>query len=528
MDSLVNFLQQTPTSRQWKKAGIFPHHGINFPLSALRSVQGDGIGTFLDLIPMIDWCRHLGMDVIQLLPLNDSGSDPSPYNAVSSCALNPIYLTLQELPYLKLSPSLQEKIASLNILNASPRILYSEVQSHKMNFLHLYVDTFGARIAKTARYRDFVSKHNWLFPYALFKVLKDKLGQNAFATWPNELKYPSKKEFDRLLAKNEKELFFYLCLQYLCFEQLSKVKEYAKTQKILLKGDIPILISPDSADVWAYPELFLLDFAAGAPPDRYTPEGQYWGFPIFNWQAMKKGHYLWWKQRLHYAGHFYDLYRLDHVVGFFRLWAIPLHHPSREGKFVPSDESLWGFQGKEILETLVHSSAMLPIAEDLGVVPVVAKATLLQLGICGTKVLRWERMWEEDGRFIPCQEYPPVSLTCVSTHDSPTLAQWWKELPEESKQYAKFKGWTYTPELSSEHRMEILQESHKTPSLFHINLLQEYLALFPDCVWPGLEEERINVPGKILATNWTYRFRLNVKEMTTHEGLFQKIRAILS
>jgi 4-alpha-glucanotransferase len=527
MEDLKETLLHSPTGRQWKRIGIRPHYGIDIHLSALRTKEGSGIGEFLDLIPLIDWCKELQMDVIQLLPLNDTGSDPSPYNALSSCALNPIFLSLHELPYIQNDPELLKKLEELSPLNASNRILYNDVQSHKISFLHAYFDRYGAKVTKSKDFILFVSKNSWLDAYALFKVLKDKLGQNNFFTWPNELKYPSKKEFESLTKKYAKEMTFYFFLQYLCFSQLSSVKQYAKKNKILLKGDIPILISPDSADVWHYPEIFNLDFSAGAPPDFYNPEGQYWGFPIFNWQAMKKNKYHWWKQRLKYANHFYDLYRLDHVIGFFRLWAIPAHHSSKEGKFIPGDENLWAPQGREILETLVASSSMLPIAEDLGVIPPIVRSILQDLGICGTKVMRWERMWNEDKRFIPIQNYPPISLTCVSTHDSTTLALWWKESPDEAKDYAAFKEWTYTPELSFSQRFHILRESNESPSLFHINLLQEYLALLPEFVWPSLDDERINIPGKITPNNWTYRFRLSLEEMSSHKTLTEEIRKTL-
>ena len=176
---------------------------------------------------------------------------------------------------------------------------------------------------------------------------------------------------------------------------------------------------------------------------------------------------------------------------------------------------------------MLASSNMLPIAEDLGDVPPEVRVCLSELGICGTKVMRWERYWEKDKSFIPFKDYPPLSMTCVSTHDSRTLQLWWSDFPDEAKDYAAFKHWTYSPTLTVEQRKEILWDSHHTPSLFHINLLQEYLALFPELVWPQPEDERINIPGKVLATNWLYRFRPSVEELTAHEGLKKAIEQIL-
>ncbi len=463
------------------------------------------------------------MDVIQLLPLNDSGTDPSPYNCLSSVAINPIYLSLDRLPLMEQEDPLQRKLDELKHLNTSPRVLLEETQSHKLNFLHSYFEKYGKKLCRSKAFRSYVKKNVWVTPYALFKVLKDKLAQNNFQSWPSELKYPSKKKLKELLEIHAEEISFYQLLQYLCFLQLTEVKRYGHSQGVYLKGDIPILVNPDSADVWHEPDLFHLDFSAGAPPDTYNKEGQYWGFPIFNWEAMKKKHYAWWKERLHYASHLYDIYRIDHVIGFFRIWAIPLHRPSSEGSFIPADKNLWSIQGKEILQMLISSSSMLPIAEDLGVVPDMVRPMLQKLGICSTKVMRWERMWKEDSRFIPIDEYPPISLTCVSTHDSETLTLWWRDSPQEAKAYAELKQWDYTPLLSLPQRKKILQDSNHTSSLFHINLLQEYLALFPELISSHPEEERINRPGTFSPNNWTYRFRPSLEEMLSHDNLKQAI-----
>ncbi len=292
-------------------------------------------------------------------------------------------------------------------------------------------------------------------------------------------------------------------------------------------GDIPILVSTESADVWSHPELFDIHWQAGAPPDQYNPEGQCWGFPLYRWDVLRKTHFDWWKQRLTYASHFYDIYRIDHVIGLFRIWAIPNDKSSKEGSFLPSDPDTWEPQGREILETFINSCEMLPIAEDLGDVPECVPPVLKEMGICGTKVMRWERNWEEEGRFIPIQYYPPISLTTVSTHDSEPLQLWWKTSPEEAQEFAASKHWEYAPEITHFQHKEILWDSHHTSSLFHINLLQEYLALFPELVAPNPEDERINIPGKLLATNWTYRFRPSVEEIVAHKELAQAIEKVV-
>lgn len=511
-------LENSPSFEQWKKIGIKPRHGIDVPLFALRTKNCCGIGEFFDLLPLIDWCTSVGFEIIQMLPLNDSGNSPAPYNAISSCALNPIYLSLHQLPGIEHQPSPTP-------LNSLPRVSYDDVQSFKMHFLHNYYEQEGKRLRSSPDFEAFVAKNAWLKPYALFKVIKDRLAQNNWMSWPEDLSF---KNYDTLSIKHAQEMDFYMFLQYLCFMQFTEVKKYANAKGVLFKGDIPILISADSADTWSKPELFDFSLSAGAPPDQYNQEGQNWGFPLFNWEIVKQEHFNWWKQRLTSASSYYNLYRIDHVVGFFRIWAIALNHPAKEGKFLPENPDLWIPQGKEILEKMLAASSMLPIAEDLGEVPPSVRTCLSELGICGTKVMRWERKYHQNDEFIPIQDYPPLSMTTISTHDSETLAQWWKDHPEEAKPYAHAKHWTYTPELTFEERLDILRDAHHTPSLFHINLLQEYLALFPDLVWAHPEDERINVPGQVLPSNWTYRFKPTLEELSAHPQLKDALRKILS
>ena len=304
--------------------------------------------------------------------------------------------------------------------------------------------------------------------------------------------------------------------------------DYATQRGIFLKGDIPIALSPDSADVWENRSLFLLDPVAGAPPDAYNPMGQKWGFPLFNWEAMRQDNYSWWKRRLSVLENFFHIYRLDHVVGFFRIWAIPHDKNPSEGAFVPSDQNLWIPQGKQLLEMMMTASPLLPMAEDLGTVPKEVTALLKELGICGTKVLRWQRRFDTDQSYLPFAEYEPFSLATVSTSDMDLLQAWWKNFPEEALPFAHFKGWTYNPDLTVEQRFSILRDLHQTPSYFHINLLQEYLAFFPELISATPEEERINIPGTQLPTNWTYRFRPSIEEILAHEPLAKKIRSLFS
>lgn len=518
-------LLNSPAGSHWQRIGVRDHHGINLPLFSLRGKHSSGIGEYPDLIPMISWCRQQGLDVIQLLPLNDTGNDTSPYSALSAFALNPLHIGLSQLPHLENHPNLQAQLPQLNELNKSQRIEYPRVLEAKTRFLRDYFSSEGNTLLSSSEYQRFLKDNDWLYPYALFKTLKAQQQWSPWDQWDDDIREITNERFSQLLATWKEEIDFHLVLQFLAFMQMEQVKAHADQQGVFLKGDIPILINRESADVWFHQNLFHLGFSAGSPPDMYSEEGQNWGFPIYNWRAMEREDYHWWKERLRVASRLYHLYRLDHVVGFFRIWAIPRGAPGHEGAFDPQDQKEWIPQGRRILEMMLRSAPILPIAEDLGTVPPESRVALQQLGICGTKVIRWERRWNQDKSFIAYDQYSPISMTTVSTHDSETLQLWWKNNPQEAKDFAAFKGWDYRPELSLERHEEILRDSHHTPSLFHINLLQEYLALIPGATWPKFEDERINIPGKS-TDQWTYRFRPTIEEIISNKALIEVMKRI--
>ncbi len=520
--NLKEDLLKTIVGPQWSRIGIKHHHGIDVSLPSLHSKDSCGIGEFYDLIPLIDWCARIGMDVIQLLPLNDTGDDTSPFFALSAMALNPLFLSLHKLPKVK-----PEKLEGLRKFNSLPRVPYHDVQSHKSIFLRHYFEEMGPSIIETKAFETFVEENDWVENYALFKALKDVTAKNHWKTWPKELQNLSLEEFDNLIEKHWVDVCYYIFLQYLCFCQLTEVKKHANSKAVFLKGDIPILISPDSADVWKYTEEFDLTLSAGAPPDMYNKEGQMWGLPIFNWDVMKKRNFDWWKTRLNYASNFYDIYRIDHILGFFRIYAIPQGKTAKNGVYVPKDKADWLPHGKEILSTLTSFTPMLPIGEDLGDVPDSVRDALCEMGISGTKVLWWEKQWNDGEIYINPLHYNPISMSTVSTHDSETLSLWWHDEEKDAKDYAHHRGWDYTPTLTKSQRRDILRDSHKSASLFHINLLGEYLALFPELVWDDPHDERINVPGTIAPTNWTYRVRPTIEEIISHKELAEEIQNLL-
>ena len=228
------------------------------------------------------------------------------------------------------------------------------------------------------------------------------------------------------------------------------------------------------------------------------------------------------------ASNYYHIYRIDHIVGFFRIWAISPKKTAKDGLFIPHDKTIWVEHGRQIMWMMLEKCEMLPIGEDLGVVPPEVRSCLSMLGICGTKVVRWERRWEDDQQYIPFSEYSLDSMTTVSTHDSEPLQLWWKNHPDEAKLYAAFQGWNFDSQLTPEQHKDLLRKCHTSNSLFHINLLLEYLALVPEFKWPNIEDDRINAPGTISDCNWTSRFRPTLEEIIQNQNLKTIMQDLIS
>ena len=316
--------------------------GVAVPVFSLRSEHSFGVGEFADLQLLGDWCAATGQRVIQLLPINDtsismSWHDSYPYNTVSSFALHPLYIRLSDVGYLRGEADRAEMEALQAELNAMADMDYERVITAKMKYLRKMYEQLGARCMDSKSFRDF-EKHNraWLMPYAVFSVLRDKYGTADFESWKTFAKY-AEKRCAAFAERNEKEVGFYYYVQYHLDRQLRKVRDYLHSKGIVLKGDIPIGVSRTSVDVWQNPDLFVTTSSAGAPPDAFSAEGQNWGFPIYNWEKMAEDGYAWWRARFAKMGDYFDAYRIDHILGFFRIWAVPQGAKNALlGAFMPS------------------------------------------------------------------------------------------------------------------------------------------------------------------------------------------------
>jgi 4-alpha-glucanotransferase len=270
----------------------------------------------------------------------------------------------------------------------------------------------------------------WLQDFTLFKVIKEYQSGKAWDEWEDKYKYRDPAVLGNFKKKHEREITFQIWVQWQLYRQFKEVRIYAKKKKVLIKGDLPILVSRDSADVWAHPEFFKLEFAAGAPPDMYVALGQRWGMPTYNWEKISADGYRYLKEKLRYAQNFYDILRIDHVVGLLRIWSIPYNEPLENkglnGFFDPKDESKWGEHGRKILTVTLQNTDMLLCAEDLGVIPKVCTDTLKELGIPGNDVQRWVKDWKVKHDFLKPQDYRMLSVAMLSTHDTTNWPAWWE------------------------------------------------------------------------------------------------------
>ena len=312
-------LQVRFSGRDWKGAGTA------IPVFSLRTEDDFGVGEFYDLKKMVDWAAATGQSILQLLPINDTTmlhtwEDSYPYNPNSTFALHPQFLHLPAAG-VKVDDEYKALQAELNALE---QIDYERVNNAKLELLHKAFDKTFKKLSATKAYQTFVDKNaHWLIPYAAFCVLRDINGTPDFSQWKGYAKY-SKKKVAAFCDEHKAEIDFWCFVQYHLDLQLSEVCKYAHSKGVIFKGDLPIGISRTSVDAWLYPELFHMNSQAGAPPDAFSADGQNWGFPTYNWEKMAEDDYAWWKSRLAKMSEYFDAFRIDHILGFFRIWEIPL------------------------------------------------------------------------------------------------------------------------------------------------------------------------------------------------------------
>jgi len=421
-------LLATYSRKKWAKIKTQKRSGALAPLFSLYSRDSIGIGDFTDLKLLIDWCQKTGNSILQLLPMNEVGMNFCPYDSSSSFGLEPMYIDLNQLAGAG-KKSVKARISQIKQAFPNTRLFINyQIKSEKLKLLR---EIFAETGLDSKDFQEFIQKNSyWLDDFAFFNTLKELNQGKAWFDWEEKYRGRDPSGLKILERERPKDIIFHKWVQWQLYKQFKAAKDYAGEKNILLKGDLPILVSRDSADVWSHPEYFKLDFASGAPPDMYCAKGQRWGTPTYKWEKIfdDKGVYL--KEKLRYAENFYDILRIDHVVGLFRIWSIPYQDLAENmglnGVFDPREENLWEAQGRRILTFMLDNTKMLLCAEDLGVVPKCCVKVLKELGIPGNEVQRWTKEWESRNDFFLPEEYRGFAVAMLSTHDTTNWPAWWE------------------------------------------------------------------------------------------------------
>jgi 4-alpha-glucanotransferase len=316
----------------FRNGGQWRGSGVAIPVFSLRTSQSFGIGEFKDLNPLVSWSKDIGMNIIQVLPINDTianrnWQDSYPYAAISIMALHPLYIHIPSIAPFKDGKLAQAYAKDLAELNALEFVDFDRVLERKFYYFRKIYDQVKSGLDKDKEFQYYINEHkSWLYPYAAFCFLRDKHDTCNFTQWGEHASYNA-KDIQALFDVKHKDfdaVSFYIFLQYHADKQLLEVKQNARNHGVVLKGDLPIGIYRYSCDAWIAPDLYNMAQQAGAPPDDYAEMGQNWGFPTYNWDIMAQDGYEWWRSRMLGLNRYFDALRIDHILGFFRIWQIPL------------------------------------------------------------------------------------------------------------------------------------------------------------------------------------------------------------
>ena len=569
--------------------------GTAIPVFSLRSQQSAGIGDFLDIKLMIDWAASTGQAVLQLLPVNDTTStktwtDSYPYGGITIMALHPIYLNLKDIGPLhdtKAQAEFEEEAAELN---AMPQLDYERVFDLKDKYTRAIFVQKGTRTMASKAFRAFLeANREWLMPYAAFCVLRDHFKTADFTKWKRLKKY-SKAGVSRLYTEATAKMDYYIFVQYHLDRQLHEVHDYARSKGVALKGDIPIGITPHSVEAWAEPEYFNMGEQAGAPPDAFAVDGQNWGFPTYNWDRMARDGYSWWKRRFRKMAEYFDAYRIDHVLGFFRIWEIPVPYKSGlMGHFSPAlpysaDDLRWrGFpfdEGRHARSYTEDDPSEVLFLED----PVQKGMWHPRISAQYTRSYNDLQQWEKDAfnhiydeffytrntefwreqamRKLPelisatdmltCAEDLGMIPACVPEvlDQLHILSLEVQRMPKDPKQMlgnpseypymsvcttgshdtSTLRGWWGENHHGEDGPVDVCEwivaEHLYSPAMLTILPLQDWFSLDPSMRVEDVESERINIPANP-KHYWRWRMHITLEEMIANKAFNQKVAGMI-
>ena len=490
-----------PRSKQVRRAGAL------VPLFSIPSRVSWGIGEITDLPKFAPWLSAAGLSVLQLLPVNEmADGQSSPYSALSAMAIDPVYISLSEIPeFVDAGGEAALIDADRSLLaeaRSSPRVLYGAVRELKSRALRRAFDEVirtdrPRNSAQAAGLRQFMAREAWwLDDYALFRALHHEHGGCCWLDWEPGVRDRTPAALDEARRRLHVEILYRAWLQWMADIQWRRARHACPD--IGLCGDFPFVVGTDSADVWVRQREFRLDAAAGVPPDAFSPTGQDWGLPVYKWDEVAKSDHEWLRQRTRRCADLYDGFRVDHLVGFYRTF---FRERSGSSGFVPPDEPSQIAQGERLLRLFVESGARI-IAEDLGVVPDFVRDSLARTGVPGLKVLRWERDWNlPDHPFRDPSAYPHLSVAITGTHDTETLAEWWDAATPGERSAA-----IVLPSL----RARGCQAASPFAGPVHEGLLDAVFGAGSDLALLPMQDifgwtDRINTPALVDDVNWTWR-----------------------
>ena len=569
----------------WKGAGTV------IPVFSLRSEGSFGVGDFGDLKKMIDWADKTQQRVIQVLPINDTNmtytwQDSYPYNSISIYALHPQYTDLRQLPEIKDEERKAHYEQLRKELNALPQIDYERVNKAKLEYLReLFAQEWGA-VSRRASYKEFFEQNKeWLVPYAAFCYYRDKYGTAVFSEWPKEATV-------KAIKSTNKDVQFWYFVQYNLDQQMHAAHDHARNHHVILKGDIPIGISRDGVEAWVEPKYFNLNGQAGAPPDPFSADGQNWGFPTYNWDEMLKDGCRWWVRRFRKMAQYFDAYRIDHVLGFFRIWEIPVPEKSGlMGQFSPAlglsreeieaygvynhmelflvdhkrkdrwhpriavqyhedyqkldegekynfnrlyndyfyrrNNQFWYNEAMKKLPRLTQATRMLCCAEDLGMVPDCVPWVMNELRILSLEIQSMPK--DDKVRFGHLSCNPYRSVCTISTHDMPTLRQWWDEDEERTQDYYNsmlYRGGAAPHPLPGWLAKDIVSRHLTSPSMLCLLSLQDWLSIDEQLRLPDANAERINIPANP-RHYWRYRMHMTIEQLMQADEFNETIKTLI-
>jgi 4-alpha-glucanotransferase len=497
--------------------------GVTLPLFSIRSRRDWGIGQITDLPACAAWIRTAGHKLLQILPAYElAAGETSPYGARTAFGLDPIYIDVDAVPDLDagaIRDALGDAgLAEIDRLRRGPRVEYSAVRALKDRALQVAFQRFVDRewtkgTARAKELRDFLaSARDWEDDLALYVALRDRHGGWSWEKWPEAEKHRDAKTMDDARRELAPQILAHQYAQWVAHEQWMRARRETNALGVELMGDMPFIVGHESADVWSRTSLFRRDVSLGAPPDAFSEDGQDWGLPAYDWAAMDQDDLRWLRRRTRRASELFDRFRLDHVVGYFRMYVKRMG--DKRGVFDPAEEGDELDRGTRVLGVLqAEAGSARIIAEDLGVIPPFVRKTLASLRLPGYRVLPWEN---DDGKFRDPRAFPELSVATWGTHDTAPIVTWWDELPAADRaQLAAFAG--IAPDEGAEGRwlplMRLLLQSSSELTL----------ALVTEILGTG---DRINTPGTVGAANWTYRLPMPLEDLSVDPGTVGRMNAL--